>query len=144
MICPRDGATLKTSEYEAGIQVEACPACGGIWLDRGRLEQIEETMEHDHTEELKRMPDLIAGAYQRARQRAEGDLTCPRCGIETESAEYAYCSQVVINRCPACGGVWLDSGELEALEVFYERSRMEAKGPLRLGFLLSLLKNQEG
>jgi len=35
--------------------------------------------------------------------------------------------------------VWLDSGELKALDVFFERARMEA-GALRRGFFGGLAK----
>ena len=39
--CPKDGYDLATSEYH-GVQIETCPHCGGMWLDKGELEMIEE------------------------------------------------------------------------------------------------------
>jgi uncharacterized protein len=36
-LCPRDGAKLEPRS-EKGITIDACPACGGVWLDRGELE----------------------------------------------------------------------------------------------------------
>lgn len=110
-----------------------------MWLDEGELEEIEEIVGHDYTSELSRIPDFIGNAFEMARQLNSRDISCPACGSPTESTEYAYCSQVVINRCPKCGGVWLDKGELEAIEVFYERSRKESR-KLRLSFLKGLLR----
>jgi Zn-finger nucleic acid-binding protein len=137
MNCPRDGEKLFPVQYEGDVFVQECTKCKGTFLDRGELEKIEEAHEHDFRGALTRMPDIVAGAYERARQRAEGELSCPKCGSEMETREYAYCSQVMINKCVRCGGIWLDRGEVEALEEFYEREREGA----RRGFLGSLLKH---
>lgn len=39
MICPRDSNTL-TVTYKHGIEVDICPSCDGVWLDRGELDKI--------------------------------------------------------------------------------------------------------
>ena len=41
MACPVDGATLVMSE-RAGIEIDYCPQCRGVWLDRGELDKIIE------------------------------------------------------------------------------------------------------
>ena len=41
MQCPTDGATLLMSERQ-GIEVDYCPTCRGVWLDRGELDKIIE------------------------------------------------------------------------------------------------------
>ena len=41
MTCPVDGTTLTMSE-RAGIEIDYCPACRGVWLDRGELDKIIE------------------------------------------------------------------------------------------------------
>ncbi|MHC4659622.1 MAG: TFIIB-type zinc ribbon-containing protein [Planctomycetota bacterium] len=138
MKCPRDGSVLETRIYEADIEVDACPSCEGMWLDSGELEKIEEVEEHDYSQELRRIPDYIGKAYEMARQKTAPDIGCPKCGSEMASREYAYCSQVIIDVCPKCTGIWLDKGEIQALETFFERSRMEARG-IRKGFWKSLV-----
>lgn len=138
MKCPRDQQELKAETYEGHVTVHTCPECGGMWLDKGELEEIEEIMEHDYRDELARIPDFIGNAFEMARQLNSHGISCPSCGSKTESTEYAYCSQVVIDRCPECGGIWLDKGELEAIEIFYERSHKESR-KLRLSFLKGLL-----
>jgi hypothetical protein len=135
MECPRDGDALSPVNYEDGVMADACPRCGGMFLDRGEIEKVEEVREHDWSEMMSRFPDLVAGAFEKARQMAREDIKCPKCGSGMESREYAYCSQVMINKCTRCGGLWLDGGETEALEIFYEREREGA----RRGFLGSLL-----
>ncbi|NML06765.1 hypothetical protein HHL13_13340 [Sphingomonas sp. G-3-2-10] len=41
MACPVDGTTLTMSERQ-GIEIDYCPACRGVWLDRGELDKIIE------------------------------------------------------------------------------------------------------
>lgn len=39
MKCPTDGSTLVMSERN-GIEIDYCPDCRGVWLDRGELDKI--------------------------------------------------------------------------------------------------------
>ena len=39
MNCPIDGATLMMSERK-GVEIDFCPQCRGIWLDRGELDKL--------------------------------------------------------------------------------------------------------
>lgn len=41
MKCPSDNATLVMSD-RAGIEIDYCPECRGVWLDRGELDKIIE------------------------------------------------------------------------------------------------------
>lgn len=39
MQCPNDSTTLVMSE-RSGIEIDYCPQCRGVWLDRGELDKI--------------------------------------------------------------------------------------------------------
>ena len=41
MACPIDGTALIMSE-RSGIEIDYCPTCRGVWLDRGELDKIIE------------------------------------------------------------------------------------------------------
>ncbi len=41
MACPVDGTTLVMSERQ-NIEIDYCPTCRGVWLDRGELDKIIE------------------------------------------------------------------------------------------------------
>ena len=41
MPCPVDGSQLVMSE-RSGIEIDYCPTCRGVWLDRGELDKIVE------------------------------------------------------------------------------------------------------
>ena len=39
MKCPVDGTTLVISD-RSGVEIDYCPQCRGVWLDRGELDKI--------------------------------------------------------------------------------------------------------
>ena len=39
MNCPVDGNELRMSERD-GVEIDYCPQCRGVWLDRGELDKI--------------------------------------------------------------------------------------------------------
>lgn len=58
MQCPLDGAELVMSERQ-GIEIDYCPKCRGVWLDRGELDKL-----------IERSSDDVAPAPQQVRQAA--------------------------------------------------------------------------
>jgi uncharacterized protein len=44
--CPNDGATLLMSERQ-GVEIDYCPDCRGVWLDRGELDKLVDRADHD-------------------------------------------------------------------------------------------------
>jgi Zn-finger nucleic acid-binding protein len=47
MQCPVDGTTLAISDKQ-GIEIDYCPQCRGVWLDRGELEKLLDRMGSQH------------------------------------------------------------------------------------------------
>lgn len=41
MKCPVDGETLVMAD-RSGVEIDYCPKCRGVWLDRGELDKIVE------------------------------------------------------------------------------------------------------
>ncbi|WP_227271137.1 TFIIB-type zinc ribbon-containing protein [Roseobacter weihaiensis] len=39
MKCPVDGSTLVIAD-RSGVEIDYCPQCRGVWLDRGELDKI--------------------------------------------------------------------------------------------------------
>lgn len=39
MQCPVDGSTLQMMDRQ-GVEIDYCPQCRGVWLDRGELDKI--------------------------------------------------------------------------------------------------------
>ena len=39
MNCPADGTELRMTD-RSGVEIDYCPKCRGVWLDRGELDKI--------------------------------------------------------------------------------------------------------
>jgi uncharacterized protein len=65
MQCPNDGTVLTMSE-RSGIEIDYCPTCRGVWLDRGELDKI---IERSLTQAAPQpaMPQQTSGGYEQPR-----------------------------------------------------------------------------
>lgn len=45
-------------------------------------------------------------------------MKCPKCGMQLLEIDY---KDLKIDKCSACGGVWLDEGELETVSKFEKK-----------------------
>jgi Zn-finger nucleic acid-binding protein len=61
MKCPTDSATLVMSE-RSGVEIDYCPECRGVWLDRGELDKIIDRAENDFGNAVPVQP--LAGSQQ--------------------------------------------------------------------------------
>ena len=71
MKCPTDDTTLVMSE-RSGIEIDYCPQCRGVWLDRGELDKIiDRSSVVAPSTEPSRAP-LGQPAYVEPQQRRDG------------------------------------------------------------------------
>ncbi len=52
MNCPVDGTVLAITDRQ-GIEVDYCPKCRGVWLDRGELDKLIERSASGNTGPLR-------------------------------------------------------------------------------------------
>ena len=95
------------------IEIDRCPACGGIWFDRKELDEILQL-------DLKTSGLLHELTTQEASAAHDDDDRlgrCPRCagGYALERKESLSVDGLSLDTCPGCHGVWLDRGELDAM-----------------------------
>jgi Zn-finger nucleic acid-binding protein len=62
--CPRCGTGLAMTERQ-GIEVDYCPQCRGVWLDRGELDKIIERSETALAPSSQAAPDWAAQGTSR-------------------------------------------------------------------------------
>ena len=53
------------------------------------------------------------------------DASCPHCGVAMQPFNYAGDSGVILDKCPSCGGLWLDDGDLERVLAVVAASEKE-------------------
>lgn len=56
MKCPTGILELKMSERQ-GVEIDYCPKCRGVWLDRGELDKIIERFTNESYNSQKRKDD---------------------------------------------------------------------------------------
>jgi len=111
MNCPRclTSLNIKTiKDINSSIEIDECASCGGVWFDKDELSQIETIIEPTLLE-IRKIP-LKKEQYKK--------IHCPSCnnGPRLEKAIHPRDKKVVIDYCPYCKGIWLDKGELEAIQ----------------------------
>ena len=76
MTCPVDGATLVMSE-RTGIEIDYCPTCRGVWLDRGELDKIIERNAEQSAQQQPPQPAAPPPHQQQPQQAPWGQQPYP-------------------------------------------------------------------
>ena len=93
----------------AGIEVDRCGICGGIWLDRGELEALVAS------DKSGRAAARLLDRSDDAEEVSDHAPVCPRDGTPLSPMRTAAKPHVECDACTQCGGVYLDAGELSKL-----------------------------
>lgn len=105
MRCPRCNCDLETTVVD-DIEVDVCLSCKGIWFDDDELRQAKDISEPD----ANWMDFDIFKHHERFKIDVD-EIKCPGCSRRMCSLKYDA-TEIVIDACPSCKGVWLDEAEL--------------------------------
>lgn len=118
--------TLLAPDSAAGVQVDACPKCAGIWFDGGELARLAQArpgclagLEHRHDSGL-------AGGQIAPRL---GGRLCPVCRVFMREFEFPWAPGIRLDGCTGCHGIWADDGELTRIEALAAQHRRQAAAP---------------
>ncbi|MDO8803138.1 MAG: zf-TFIIB domain-containing protein [Elusimicrobiota bacterium] len=101
--CPKCASeALVETPAMGNIPLDVCPGCSGIWFDKGELEAM-----------LKQSQGGVSADFDLINPKAEG-LACPRCKNKMSRGGLVN-PLLVVDKCPSCGGIWLDPHELDLL-----------------------------
>ncbi len=106
MQCVKCSGTLIAKQV-AGVMVDQCDRCGGVWFDARELDRV---LQHGQFDDLQTR--LSRGVdYDALRGN------CPRCKGDGKLVRVVsdVRDDIHIDTCTVCYGQWLDSGEVEAL-----------------------------
>lgn len=109
MRCPKCEQILENISMHK-VSVEHCKKCGGIWFDRDELKMVRD-------ERDKNLSWLNIDLWDDANkiESEEGNyMACPIDGKNLFKVKYSP-SDVVVDVCLDCRGVWLDKGELDKI-----------------------------
>ncbi|MBI2944281.1 MAG: zf-TFIIB domain-containing protein [Candidatus Wallbacteria bacterium] len=127
--CPRCRSLLRQATYE-GITIQQCERCSGQWLGGPELRTIIDARERQFSEEERARLAAHEKTFSPDRLASEQILDCPKCTGPMNKFRYAGDSPVVIDRCAACEGTWLDGGELEHVQILAETWEQDLAGDL--------------
>jgi Zn-finger nucleic acid-binding protein len=116
MICPNDSIELRTvkaeSHYGQTVVLDQCPQCGGLWFDGFEMYMVKQG-QADKIEllnvDILRTPSSIENS----------ELLCPRDRAElVRFTDAFFPKDIIIARCPACNGFWLNRGEFSKYQNY--------------------------
>lgn len=109
LACPRCQAGLRPQTFGT-VTIDLCDSCGGHWYDAGELERIRELGPAGR-------PAAAPDVAPRWVDSKHDSIVCPRCRQPLATERYAYSSDLVLDRCNNCNGVWVDAGELDRMDA---------------------------
>jgi Zn-finger nucleic acid-binding protein len=116
MLCPNENSSMRQvkvdSHYGQTVILDQCPDCGGIWFDTSELYMAKQG-QADQIElldaALLQTPSLIENA----------ERFCPRDQSRlVRFIDPYFPKDIFIERCPLCGGLWLNRGEFTKYQKF--------------------------
>ncbi|MCK5799929.1 MAG: rhomboid family intramembrane serine protease [Deltaproteobacteria bacterium] len=105
--CPLCSMTLLEPVSLEGIEVDACPRCGGLYFDAGELAQV-----------VERSVGSLSDQNALGSARVASEMACPGCSspLMVHSFEGEEGNAFDVDVCHACQGIWLDRGELREVQ----------------------------
>lgn len=111
MNCPGCGSRKTRAMTLKGIELDTCTECKGVWFDANELREFMKTMKPP-----KKPP----------RSAQLCDRMCPRCRVPLSTFRYPN-TDIDVDMCGECGGLFLDGGELERIRSLRNRDRRPKK-----------------
>jgi Zn-finger nucleic acid-binding protein len=115
--CPVCNKTLKTITF-GNQEIDLCLVCGGIWFDKGELLGVINSL----LAQNKVDPQTVKEAYRKKIIHPDTlqqiQRKCPRCNMVMQLRNYSYDSNIIVDICSRCNGVWTDKGEMLAIATY--------------------------
>ena len=110
MQCPMCSVSLRREKYEY-VVFDLCPQCRGIWVEGEHFRSlaVRVAAEGDVRSSAKVLFKPRAILTPEADNRIK---ICPHCHTSMRMFNYAYDSNIFLDRCDTCMGFWLDPDEI--------------------------------
>lgn len=94
----------------AGLELDVCHECSGIWFDRREMKQFQEYLvERYHYEEVRSIFKTIVSSKEAPTRRVYID--CPVCSEPMIHRNYVKFSGIILDRCPS-HGTWAERKDI--------------------------------
>jgi Zn-finger nucleic acid-binding protein len=106
--CPKCGGELQPV-VQAGIEVDRCANCGGLWFDRREADRLRQ-------EKGSAKAVDIGDAKVGDQHNEQAKVECPRCHTLMIRMVDLDQHHIWYESCPVCYGKWFDAGEFKDLQ----------------------------
>jgi Zn-finger nucleic acid-binding protein len=117
LFCSGCGSDLHETQY-LDVDIEICLACGGVWLEDGRLKELIDRARRGMPAKSVENATQYKANYRLNPEDAARIVKCPWCIGVLRPVNYTSSSGVAIYACINNHGVWIPRGNLERLLVF--------------------------
>ena len=115
--CPDCRLPMATQTY-IGVDLDVCHSCDGLWFD---AEELRRLIAADPLAMLA-IEERCFPQIQQHKAR-QGVFSCPNCEGLLHVYAYQYNSQIEMEACDACGGFWVQEGELSKMQHWLDTHR---------------------
>lgn len=103
--CIKCETTMKPRMVDT-VEVDYCPSCRGLWLDRDEIRALAQKSD----ETLSELRQLVQEGAPDTPAASTVTPPCPACGGKLTLAAFG---SIQMEHCSACDGIYLDRGELD-------------------------------
>ncbi len=115
-LCPACKGDLKEISF-SGVKTDRCDECEGYWFQKDEFRLVK-----DKEEEKINWMDIDLWENEDEFKISEDNRSCPDCGVALFEVGYG-CSDIKVDFCGECEGVWLDRGEfLKIMEYLKDKA----------------------
>lgn len=117
--CPKCKVFLRNEIFN-NVEVDYCPKCLGVWFEEDELRLAK-----DEKDKNLQWLDIDLWDNEEKFKVSGGIRICPSCRVPLYEVRYGD-SNVVVDVCSLCRGIWLDRGEFKRIiEYLKEKADKE-------------------
>ena len=139
MNCPRCSIDLQRVQV-AGIEIEICGECKGVWFDNDELDRIFNIYGSELGQ--TQLAPVLEGEGVAGEAEGQNELGCPRCKANLARRKYDSELSVLVDGCEKGCGLWLDAGELTEISEHISKKRNLDNPEFESDMLLKTVKTE--
>ncbi|MHC4292152.1 MAG: zf-TFIIB domain-containing protein [Planctomycetota bacterium] len=110
MRCPGCHSSLRREKYQH-VAFDICPDCRGIWVSGEQFHALAVNVAVDG--QVESSAKLTFKPRKALKPGPDNPVrVCPQCTLAMREFNYAYDSNIFLDRCGKCKGIWLDPNEI--------------------------------
>ena len=110
MQCPGCKGTLRREKYQY-VEFDICNDCRGIWVSGEQFHKLAVLVAAEG--QVESSAKLTFKPRNVLRPEEDDPVRiCPQCTLAMREFNYAYDSNIFLDRCEKCKGIWLDPNEI--------------------------------